>query len=252
MRLRRALRGVIRAPLRALGYDLVRAGVGPDPLDAIAHLLRGTGRPVIFDAGANVGQTAKALAGRFPLATIYSFEPVPDTFRGLARAAAGLPRVRPVQAALGAADGSLAMRVHGSSVENSPLPMLGHDPTDRRAGPVAVRAAPEVTVPVRRLDSFCAGEGIGRIDLLKLDVQGYELRVLEGCGGLLDGRRVRLVFAEVLFAEFYEGQAHADEVMGFLRRRGYKLAGLYDQDSYREAGLLQANALFVPATEPER
>jgi len=57
--------------------------------------------------------------------------------------------------------------------------------------------------------------------LLKLDVQGFELSALQGCGRLLE--RFRYVYVEASFIELYVGQALATEVIGFLFSRGFNL-----------------------------
>lgn len=70
----------------------------------------------------------------------------------------------------------------------------------------------------RRLDDLLPDLG-GRVDFLKLDVQGYELAVLRGAEITL--REVLVVHTEVEFVEMYEGQPLFAEVDQFLRRAGY-------------------------------
>lgn len=60
-------------------------------------------------------------------------------------------------------------------------------------------------------------------------------------------KAIHLIFVEVMFVPFYDGQCHFDEIVAYLRLRGYKLVDLYDKDVHRERGILQANALFMPA-----
>jgi hypothetical protein len=68
-------------------------------------------------------------------------------------------------------------------------------------------------VELRTLDDFCAERGIGRIDLLKIDVEGHELRVLEGARGLLEADAIGFIQFEFnatnidsrsFFRDFYE------------------------------------------------
>lgn len=83
----------------------------------------------------------------------------------------------------------------------------------------------EVTTVVRRsemqtkrLDDLLPDMG-GRIDFLKLDVQGYELAVLQGAEAAL--RQVLVVHTEVEFVEMYQGQPLFAEVDQCLRRAGF-------------------------------
>ena len=50
--------------------------------DALKHLIRAE-RPVVFDIGANEGQTIASLLSAFPQASIHAFEPIPDLARNL-------------------------------------------------------------------------------------------------------------------------------------------------------------------------
>jgi hypothetical protein len=64
---------------------------------------------VIFDIGANVGQTAKWLGNVFPEAFIHSFEPVVGTFDRLCANVRNLKRVTPHNLAIGATSGKIRM-----------------------------------------------------------------------------------------------------------------------------------------------
>ncbi len=106
-------------------------------------------------------------------------------------------------------------------------------------------------VPTRRLTTFCRENGIAQIDLLKIDAQGFESRILNGAGDWLNPTTVRLVFLEVIFIDHYQGQATFDDIYGTLGRAGYKLYGRYQVSARADVGYLWADALFVPnADEP--
>jgi hypothetical protein len=96
------------------------------------------------------------------------------------------------------------------------------------------------------LDEFCRNKRINCIDILKLDIQGGELRALKGAARLLSERRIRLVYAEVLFVHIYQGQAWFDDLAAFLRSAGYSLFDLYNF-VYTESGQVKwGDAIFVP------
>ncbi|MFZ1337577.1 MAG: FkbM family methyltransferase, partial [Paracoccaceae bacterium] len=86
--------------------------------------------------------------------------------------------------------------------------------------------------------------------LLKIDVQGYEQQVLEGCETLLS--RFDWVFAELSFVELYAGQTLAPEVIGWLETRGFRLDGVYVSDmSYKNGRMIQGDFLFHRKTATE-
>jgi hypothetical protein len=89
-----------------------------------------------------------------------------------------------------------------------------------------------------------AREKLPTPDLLKLDVQGYELEVLRGAEATL--RQTRAVLCEVSFREFYTGQPLFTEVVAYLGARGFTLHALAEGTALG-APLVQADALFLKA-----
>ncbi len=78
--------------------------------------------------------------------------------------------------------------------------------------------------------------------LLKLDVQGFELSALQGCGRLLE--RFRYVYVEASFVELYVGQALATDVIGFLFNRGFNLMCVANLSCGASVRPIQADFLF--------
>ena len=84
-----AARQLIKQALHRLGYDVQRIAsdpdeaMGRDPFADMKRLLGAKPSPVIFDVGANVGQSVGMFKQVFPSGMIHSFEPSPSTFREL-------------------------------------------------------------------------------------------------------------------------------------------------------------------------
>lgn len=74
------------------------------------------------------------------------------------------------------------------------------------------------------LDRWAADEGVVRVDVMKLDVQGAEGLVLEGAATVLQD--VRVIESEVVFNPLYEGQALFGDVDRLLRNHGFELWSL--------------------------
>lgn len=116
---------------------------------------------VVFDCGANHGDFAKWAADRLN-ATVYSFEADPEL-------ASRLPQwngVRWFNIAIAGEDGQMTLRRAQNRCTS------GFFNTEARAGDT-------FAVEARSLESFCTENGIPRVDLLKLDIEGAELDVLE-------------------------------------------------------------------------
>jgi FkbM family methyltransferase len=192
---------------------------------------------LVVDGGANKGRTVARLLARFPAARLVAYEPIGRLAGKLAKRYADEPRVTVRRAALGDKPGELPLyeleTVTCSSLL-APTGILRKHPDKPMA--VASRAA----VRVVRLD-----EELSRApDLIKLDLQGYELSALKGAERVLPG--VRAVLCEVAFAAMYEGQPLCDEVAGWMSGRGFHLEGLYSPWRDAEGALACADAIFTP------
>ncbi len=129
-------------------------------------------RPVIVDAGANIGVACIWLLANNPGATLIAFEPAPDNFAFLSQNLAHIEGVTLHQEALGDHAGTVELHLatHGAV----------HSVVDVDVGSETV-AVPMVTLR-ERLDTH----SITHVDLLKLDVEGSELDVIRGLGDRLD------------------------------------------------------------------
>ena len=146
-------------------------------------ILTGVEHPVVIDVGANIGQFMAAIKAFHPTASVLSIEPDPDSHAQLLGNVGVRSEVTAVAAAAGAAPGTLTLHRHELSVMSTLRPgdAAGYD------------AARQTRVPVETLDSLA--EGLGTIDLLKIDVEGFELDVLEGAAAVL--ARTRFVLIEI-------------------------------------------------------
>jgi FkbM family methyltransferase len=199
-------------------------------------------RPIrtVLDVGANAGQFALCAQALFPGARIHSFEPLPDVYTALARAAAPFPAIRAWNLALGEQAGTLRFERNDYTPSSSALPMAA---AHKEEFPFTERST-AVDVTVERLDDVAPRLEIVDELLVKIDVQGYEDRVLRGGAETL--RRARVVVVETSFAALYEGQARHDDVYRTLVDWGFGYRGALDQlVSPRTGEVLSADGLFV-------
>ncbi len=193
---------------------------------------------VIYDIGANVGTWSCLAKSLFPAARIEAFEPLAQHFPRFREWTAAWPgAVRLHACALGPVERTATMHVMSFSDASSLLALSAAGATE-----FAVHQASEQSVPVVPLDVLVAREQLAPPDLLKLDVQGYELEVLRGAETCL--RSARAVLCEVSFREYYAGQPLFADVLSFLRERGFSLHAL-GENTALGAPLVQAEALFL-------
>lgn len=189
---------------------------------------------VIFDVGANIGQTAWDLVRYFPGARIYCFEPVRSTYDKLVANYGDHPSVTCVCSALGSLTEKRQMNLGRESGLNTFVSSF----PERLTGQVE-------EVSITTVDQFCAANAIGEIDILKMDVQGWELEVLKGCS-----QNPKFVFAEVGFRSGEDDMQQFPAFHSHMESRGYLFGGLYDTFRYGNAKefVLFANALYVRNT----
>ena len=168
------LKYIVRSALAHLGYELRglpggRNDLGRDPFRDMRALTKAGASPVVFDVGANIGQSVEMFRGYFARPTIHCFEPGPEAFEELRRRWAGVPDLHLNNVALGARLESKLFMINTSNNMSSLLELS----TDGW-GTIKEKRPVEVWT----LDDYCDRKGVDRIDILKSDTQGYDLEVL--------------------------------------------------------------------------
>jgi len=198
---------------------------------------------VVVDVGANRGQWAGHLRETGYAGPLVSLEPGAAAYELLAERAAADPMWQTFHLALGAGPAELPLHVAGAGgVASSLLPMLPlHYETAPRSRPRA-----DETVTVTSLSDFLARNDIDAASIyLKLDVQGFEMEVLRGCG-VVDLQRIVAVEVELSHQPLYEGQALIDAVLGHLYAEGFYLASHEPIWVHPASAVcLQSDAIFV-------
>jgi FkbM family methyltransferase len=156
---------------------------------------------------------------------IHAFEPAPEPFARLHARFNATPGVNLINAGVGEQPGRLSFNVYENQVLNSFLPLnaVGNSTFETHA------PGHQLTVNVLRLDDYAQQAGISVIDLLKIDTQGYELRILRGAEQLFAAGAVHTVVIEVSFTPLYEGQVWGHELIGQLHAHGFRLVDFYEK-----------------------
>lgn len=200
----------------------------------VEDLRRATGRVgTIIDVGANTGQSAIRFRAAFPHARIISIEPVRETFDELKRRTEGLD-IESYRLALGAEPGLETIYLTPFSTTNS----IVKPPDDE------VRGVEEVEMTT--LDHLMEMCRVETIDLLKIDVEGFDLQVLHGGQAALSSGRIRFVLTEVGLNPEESRHVLLDNVRDELSYYGFRVFGLYGQtlEWSGEKALRFANAMF--------
>jgi FkbM family methyltransferase len=171
---------------------------------------------IVFDVGAHAGQMAKLFASMVPRGKVYAFEPgayALSILRPMVRLRGrGLIVVEPV--AFGAEPGSLTLTtpIKRSGSLGFGLSHLGAD-----TGGAAYRHQ----VKVETIDRFVREHGISRLELIKADIEGWEMRMLAGAEQTL-GRLRPVVFLEVVDSYLARAGDSRARLWRFMQDHAYR------------------------------
>ena len=196
--------------------DMYFGAYEPEEVAAFRRLIH-PGDTVV-DAGANIGYfTAVAASLVGPEGEVHSFEPVPAYHERLTRVRDLNPRYRLHlnSDALGAEEGRAEIRVSGAG--NLGWNTLVPELLSRDA------AASTHSVRVRRLDQYLDEHAVGRLALLKVDVEGFELPLMRGFTPWFERRSERpAIVCEVAPGAYPPQGARVADLFELLARYGYR------------------------------
>lgn len=222
--------------------------ISPHPwMKAIEHFVpRDQRRVVYIDGGAHDGQVARMFLKHYAHLEVHAFEPNSDLLPGLtANLAQASGKIH--QAAIGAACGHMPIHINMSPMTSSLLPRGDYG---KRYFDAVTRPKETRIVPITTLDAWSEQENIDRVDILKLDLQGYELEALRGARQMLN-RGITCIFTEINFVPLYEGSALFSDIDLLMREHGYRLLNLYNLATKQQDWQLSGgDALYVLDHKP--
>lgn len=197
------------------------------------------GFETILDIGANEGQFAKRARKLFPNAIIISFEPIPTVYEQLKENFKTDFQFKAINVGLGEKQEKIKFLLNEYSPSSSILKMNHHT----EHFDFAVKQN-EIEIQLEQLDNFAQEIDLSKPYLVKLDVQGYEDRVIRGGINIISG--AQMIISEVSFTSLYEGQVLFDQIYTTLKALGFKYTGNYEQlYSPLNNEILQADAIFI-------
>jgi len=205
--------------------------------------LRSLSIQTIIDVGANKGQFAREFSRFFPKALFYCFEPLPAPFDELKDwADQKKGSVMVFNVALGESEGDVKMMEHID--HNTSSSLLHTTDVCTKVYPFTERQSP-VSVRMTTLDTAIANlsETLVPNVLIKLDVQGYEDRVIRG--GLETFQKAKACILEVSFDGLYETQATFKDLLLLLYDLGYSYVGNLEQYYADNGHVIFIDAVFV-------
>ena len=171
---------------------------------------------VIIEAGAASGTDTLWFGQNFPNGRIFAFEPLNISYDKTVQRVATCDNVEVYNVALGPTESTEELYVSSNRVSSSLLKPTGHIQFHPR-----ISFENKSTVKTINLDNFLRGQGVEEVDLMWLDMQGYEHTVLSHSLETLS--KTRYLYTEVSLKEMYADSVLYNEFKSWLKERGFKV-----------------------------
>lgn len=229
------MKNLVRKLINKMGYNIVRfSPTGKNPISDMKMFVT-SNDPLIFDIGANIGQTINRFRSSFPKSEIHSFEPSPSTFETLTSNSKKFDRVHLHNCGMGSELNTLPFFENTHSEMSSFLQLS-------EFGWGSIKK--ETLVEINTVDQFCKTNNIDRIDILKSDTQGFDYEVLKGAQNMMNLNKIGVVYLEVTFSEMYKNIPSFGNIYNFLMDNNFRLVSFY-KFYYQENLVSWTDALFV-------
>ncbi len=238
------IKQLLRSVLKRLGIVAFkrssRVYIPEDETYRIVSTLTQCVNPVVIDGGAHLGDMVDRFGALLPRTEFHCFEPDPVLGERLVQKFLGNPQVHVLRAALGDVTGNATFNINLSRPTNSLLPSAESLQSDLKK---LCELIEQVEVDVTTIDEYCRANLIEHVDIIKLDLQGYDYLALKGAEAALKNTKVVLV--EVLFKEIYKGCHDFADILNLMIGQGFKLHNLSGLHYGEADELLWADAIFV-------
>ena len=178
---------------------------------------------IIFDVGANIGELTLLFSRFAENGQVHSFEPTPTTFEKLSSIikCTNNTNIKLNNLAVSNKSGFIHFNIYEeefaawNTMANRPLGAYG----------INVIPPKSVIIPTVSIDDYCSENGIEKIDLLKIDVEGAELNVLKGAEGMFSEKKIKVCVFEFGQTIFDMGNT-VEEFKQFFKKYNYKIGNV--------------------------
>lgn len=192
-------------PIDAFNFDYYEQ----EESDMLYKLVRDN--DVIFDIGANIGWYSNHLAKKLPNATVYSFEPIPETFAQIKKNTELNQSKNIVLNNFAFSDTIKTLTFFYSPTVTGAASSQNITENDSMV---------KLECQANTIDNFVKENNIPKLDFIKCDVEGAEFMVYKGGAETIDKHKP-IVFTEMLRKWAAKFNYHPNDIIDFFKRSGY-------------------------------
>ena len=222
----------IKKILNNFGYDLkkINPEIKNENFDEIIKRFVSP-NPVIFDVGANIGQSIDRFKNNFKKPTIHSFEPIKSEFQTIKNKFGKQENIILNNIALGEKQEIKKLNITagtGNSSFNKINP--GTKWLQTRSKQFNTSENNYVTkiedVKIETLDDYCKKNNVDKIDVLKIDTQGYEDKVIQGSLETMKKNKIGIIITEIMFDDVYDKSFSFSDLEKYLIPNNFRMVGV--------------------------
>ena len=235
--------------LGSLGYEIQKKNFSNN-FEILAKLINKTENINIFDVGANEGRWIDSANEFFKKPNIHAFEPSEKEFQILKEKYSEERNIVLNNFALGEMEDEQYFNINYKGGLNSFYDVNQNTNWFRRQQNNKKVFNENFTlkkqkVSINTIDNYLISKNIEFIDIVKIDTQGYEPKVLEGALNALKSKKIQTILAEIIISDIYKSNVSFFELEKNLINNGYKLISLDDHGNLFNKAIFQLNAIYA-------
>lgn len=196
-------------------------------------------KPIIFDVGANNGQTIQRFLSIFSKPIIHSFEPINDCCTVISK----LYKSNNIfinNLALGKKLSKRIFYINKSNVTSSFIKISEKFKFKKLYQPKKIIKTNVVTI-----DNYMKLNNIKKIDILKIDTQGSELEVLKGANKAFKNKIIKFIELEVIINSYYKNNCKLFEIDHLMSKKKFDLYYIDEFNYDKNYKITQFDLLYI-------